>query len=272
MSEFTPDGAFLRQADYGYVDRVRASHSPELVDAHIAHGLLEETSLEENLSGLGVGGLRDALKSHGLPATGKKLSLIGRVLENFSIDEIKSLPLEPRFRLTEKGKKAVNDWVAAERMQRIERASSIADLILAGEYEKATNIIRPDGSKTSLDVSLPEGIGRYLADRGRNDIGFVIGIVEDIIMGYRPPTVLSDLADEGYDVSDKELQDASDGAHTYAKAIEASRLAGKYKISSTCPCCKRMNGKTFSLEEAKIGKTLPPFSTSCMAYVSLPDL
>lgn len=216
--------------------------------------------------------MRDALKSHGLPATGKKFFLIGRVLENFSIDEIKSLPLEPRFRLTEKGKEAVNDWVAAERMQRIERASSIADLILAGEYEKATNIIRPDGSKTSLDVSLPEGIGRYLADRGSNDRGFVIGIVEDIIMGYRPPTVLSDLAEDGYDVSDKELQDASDGAHAYTKAIEASRLAGKYKISSTCPCCKRMNGKTFSLEEAKIGKTLPPFSTSCMAYVSFPDL
>lgn len=272
MAEFIPDGAFLRQADYGYVNRVRANNPSEVVDVHISHGLIEESSLEDNLSRLGVAALKEVLQAHGLQTSGKKAFLIGRVLENFSIDEIKALPLEPRYQLTEEGRKAMREWDNAERKKRLDRASSIADLILAGEYEKATNVIRPDGSKSSLDISLPKGIGLYLADRGRNDREFVIGIVEDIVMGYRPPTVLTDLTSEGYDVSEEDLQDASDGAHAYAKALEVSKLFGKYKISSTCPCCKKMNGKSFSLDEAKIGKTLPPFSKVCMAYVSLPDL
>lgn len=50
---------------------------------------------------------------------------------------------------------------------------------------------------------------------------------------------------------------------TYAALnVERYEILGT-KDDRTCPKCRKMNGKTFLLAEAQVGKTLPPFCSTC---------
>lgn len=206
MSELISEVKLLRGIDFGYVDRVRKNYGDKVVDDYIHRGLIEETSMEWNVSRLRVQSLRKALRDKGLPASGDKTYLVGMVLENLSIEEIMSLPLEPRFMLTDAGKEYLLEAEEKLRNSRLERAEKVADLILLGEYKKAADLIRPAGAISSSSDYLPEGIGRCLADISPGNRGLAIAAVEDVIMGYRPQTVLSDLSAVGYDISEDLLQ------------------------------------------------------------------
>ena len=151
---------------------------------------------------------------------------------------------------------------------RIERAKMLAGLIADGKFDEAARKIRPEGSVSASSDTLPEGIARYFLDQKIRDTNFLVAVVEDVIMGYYPKTVIPDMASIGYKVKEVALNKAMKGCRAYSDAIGACMYGGKYQISS-CPCCGRMQGKTFPLSAAKIGKTLPPFSKDCHAFVGM---
>lgn len=157
----------------------------------------------------------------------------------------------------------------AGRVERLRRASHIATLISDGKLDEATDFIRPSGAISAGSDVLPEAISRFFADQGLEDASFLIALVEDVIMGLYPRTVIPDMAAIGYSVDEVALTVAARGCHAYAGAIRADGFGRKYAISlCSCKDCKRLAGKTFSLGEAKIGKTLPPFSETCLGTAS----
>ena len=267
MSDFTPDVNFLKNADGGYVKRVRTNYPIELVDAHVSHGLLEFFSVALDLPQTNVVTLRKILTSKSIDTTGAKTDLVNRILENFTPNELDSWPIERRYQLTTAGKEAVSTQEEADRNARLARASTFADLIIAKNFEEVIAATRPVGVISSSTDFYPEGISRYCADQHIQDRSFVVAMVESVIMGYYSKTVIPDMAAIGYDLSNKALDHAVAGCFSYAHALLVSAYNGKYTIRA-CPCCKRKDGKVFKIEEAKIGKTLPPFSNNCRADVS----
>lgn len=155
-----------------------------------------------------------------------------------------------------------------EQTARLERASMLADLIAEGKFAEAATKIRPAGAISAGSDYLPEGISRYFADQKIRDRNFMIAVVEDVIMGCYPKTIIPDMASIGYKVTESKLNHAMNGCHAYADALSSCKFSGKYKIVP-CSCCERMRGKVFTINDAKIGKTLPPFSKKCIASVGM---
>lgn len=153
------------------------------------------------------------------------------------------------------------------REERLSRAGAIADLIEVQKYKEAADLIRPAGSISAGSDYLPEAIGRFVEDRRVSDRGSLLALVEDVIMGHRPRTVIPDMESLGFKVNEQALNAASAGCHAYAKAIQADRFGKKYRIHA-CKCCQSKDGKVYPLSKAKIGRTLPPFSKGCIAWVS----
>lgn len=151
---------------------------------------------------------------------------------------------------------------------RLERAKVLAGLIADGKFDEAAIEIRPKGAISAGSDTLPEGIARYFLDQKIRDVNFLIAVVEDVVMGYYPKTVIPDMASIGYKVKEAALNKAAKGCRAYSDAIGVCKYGDKYQIN-TCPCCERMRGKAFSLSDAKIGKTLPPFSKDCRAFVGM---
>lgn len=158
--------------------------------------------------------------------------------------------------------------IADEREERLSIAGKIADLIETRAYKEAADLIRPAGSTSCGSDYLPEAIGRFMDDRRVSDRGSLLALVEDVVMGYYPRTVVPDMKSLGFNVNEQALNLASVGCHAYAIAIQADHNGMNYRIHG-CQCCRSKDGKVFPLENAKIGRTLPPFSKSCSAWVSM---
>ena len=226
MSAFQPDGLFLKRSGNGYKGKVLQYNSAAVVDAHVEHGYLVQSSIEDDLSRLGVQRLKEALKGKGLPTSGNKGAL----------------------------------------KKRIEQALHLADLISSQAFAAAAAEIRPAEATIAGSDVLPEAIFRYFADVGSTDKGFIAAVVESAIMGHYPRVVIPDMASIGVEIDEDKLNSACLGCASYASALCADRHGSKYKVCA-CPCCQHMDGKTFSLADAKVGVTLPPFSLECRALV-----
>ena len=50
MSAFQPDGLFLKRSGNGYKGKVLQYNSAAVVDAHVEHGYLVQSSIEDDLS------------------------------------------------------------------------------------------------------------------------------------------------------------------------------------------------------------------------------
>ena len=137
MSAFQPDGLFLKRSGNGYKGKVLQYNSAAVVDAHVEHGYLVQSSIEDDLSRLGVQRLKEALKGKGLPTSGNKGALVDRILAEFAESEISALPLEPRLLLTELGEAAVEQYETAAQKKRIEQALHLADLISSQAFAAA---------------------------------------------------------------------------------------------------------------------------------------
>lgn len=266
MSAFQPDGLFLKRSGNGYKGKVLQYNSAAVVDAHVEHGYLVQSSIEDDLSRLGVQRLKEALKGKGLPTSGNKGALVDRILAEFAESEISALPLEPRLLLTELGEAAVEQYETAAQKKRIEQALHLADLISSQAFAAAAAEIRPAEATIAGSDVLPEAIFRYFADVGSTDKGFIAAVVESAIMGHYPRVVIPDMASIGVEIDEDKLNSACLGCASYASALRADRHGSKYKVCA-CPCCQHMDGKTFSLADAKVGVTLPPFSLECRALV-----
>lgn len=269
MPEFQPDGLFLNRSGNRATEKVLQYNDASTVEAHVEHGYLAHSSLEDDLSRLGVQKLKEALKSKGLPLGGNKGVLVGRVLSGFTEDEISKLPLEHRLLLTELGKSAVEQYEISARKERIEQSFHLADLILSRDFAAASASIRPDGASAAGSDYLPEAISRYFSDVGSADRGFIAAVVESSIMGHYPRVVIPDMASVGIEIDEDKLNSACIGCAAYSAALFAGKYGRRYRVCA-CRCCQQMDGKTFALADAKVGVTLPPFSLECRALV-VPD-
>lgn len=266
MPEFQPDGLFLKRSGDRATEKVLQYNDASTVEAHVEHGYLAHSSVEDDLSRLGVQKLKEVLKGKGLPVSGNKSVLVGRVLSGLSADEISNLPLEPRLLLTELGKSAVEQYEVSAQKERIEYSFHLADLILSMDFDTAAASIRPAGASASGSDYLPEAISRYFSDIGSDDRGFIAAVVESSIMGHYPRVVIPDMASIGIEIDEDKLNSACIGCAAYSAALFAGKHGHRYKVCA-CRCCQQMDGKTFALSDAKVGVTLPPFSLECRALV-----
>ena len=157
---------------------------------------------------------------------------------------------------------------AEDREIRLARAGEIADLIEARKYQEAAKLIRPAGALSAASDYLPEAIGRFMNDRQISDRESLIALIEDVIMGFYPRTVIPDMESLGCKVNEQVLNMASCGCRAFAVAIQADQHGRNYRIHS-CQCCRSKEGIVFPLAKARIGRTLPPFSKTCTAWVSM---
>ena len=155
-----------------------------------------------------------------------------------------------------------------KRENRLSMAGKIADLIYEREYEKAADLIRPKGAISAGSDYLPKAIGCFMDDRGLSDRITIVPLVESVIMGYYPKTIIPDMKSLRFNVNEQALNWASIGCNAYARALAADHCGVNYRIHG-CPCCQSKDGKVYPLEKAKIGRTLPPFSKDCNAWVSM---
>lgn len=160
----------------------------------------------------------------------------------------------------------MEQYETAGQKKRIEQALHLADLISSQAFAAAAAEIRPAEATIAGSDVLPEAIFRYFADVGSTDKGFIAAVVESAIMGHYPRVVIPDMASIGVEIDEDKLNSACLGCASYASALCADRHGSKYKVCA-CPCCQHMDGKTFSLADAKVGVTLPPFSLECRALV-----
>lgn len=72
-------------------------------------GFINTASVESTLNACKLTDLKNILKKYNLKLTGKKADLIERLIQNISIDELKSLFTNPIYSLTEKGKSELNN-------------------------------------------------------------------------------------------------------------------------------------------------------------------
>lgn len=240
MSAFQPDGLFLKRSGNGYKGKVLQYNSAAVVDAHVEHGYLVQSSIEDDLSRLGVQRLKEALKGKGLP-TKRKQRRFGRSgsWPEFAESEISALPLEPRLLLTELGEAAVEQYETAAQKKRIEQALHLADLISSQAFAAAAAEIRPAEATIAGSDVLPEAIFRYFADVGSTDKGFIAAVVESAIMGHYPRVVIPDMASIGVEIDEDKLNSACLGCASYASALCADRHGSKYKVCA-CPCCQHI--------------------------------
>ena len=193
MSAFQPDGLFLKRSGNGYKGKVLQYNSAAVVDAHVEHGYLVQSSIEDDLSRLGVQRLKEALKGKGLPTSGNKGALVDRILAEFAESEISALPLEPRLLLTELGEAAVEQYETAAQKKRIEQALHLADLISSQAFAAAPQRYGQPKPLSQVRRS-PRSNLPLLCGRREHRQGLYCSVVESAIMGHYPRVVIPDMA------------------------------------------------------------------------------
>lgn len=82
--------------------------------------------------------LKDLLKNKNLIQSGKKIELVNRVNDNFTVDELSGLGLDKSLLLTESGKKTLNEIPISITHNHI-RDRKIINMIMNGDFENAYN-------------------------------------------------------------------------------------------------------------------------------------
>lgn len=274
-----PDYEFLEYVDNRYTNRAIERYGEQVIADHIEAGYLIQSTIEESLSLLTLPELKDILKTHNLILSGKKQELIQRIILNLDKTELSSIELPSKLYLSNLGEKALKDFVDAKNKDRITRASRIADLILSKQFKQASTI--PPLSPHSSFSDMPQAISICIHElEERKNISIfdnhlslldkktIMALIEYTCFGCSVSTIANDI---GEDVNLETMIYVANGCYAYNNALGFYRCGAKYKIHS-CSCCekcKKNDGKIFSVSEAKIEKTLPPFSENCRAFITM---
>lgn len=276
-----PDGAFLHQVSQKSVAHVEKLFDSSLIENHIKEGFLCLSTLEYDLSGILVPDLKAFLSARNLKISGKKADLISRIIENIPIDDIRTFAPDSYYLLTPKGKDAVNDWreslrqteerERAERQQkRIEAMKTYAPLIVSQNFNTVVSLTHSEHS--NLDV-YPKAIYLGLQDLNLLDYKYILAAVDYSILACDQGTIIDDMAYLGYVISEETIWQIIVGTRSYADLLNIRKWCTKYQVHSRggknhCDHCQFFNGKIFSVDEARIGVSLPPFCKSCNCYIT----
>jgi len=269
-----PDGYLLLHIDRESVSRAEDMFSHALIDQHIQEGFLRISDMEYDLCGTTVPELKKLLSSRKLKVSGKKADLVTRIIENFSVDEIRACVPDSYYLLTPAGQKAVENWREAAQKEeeerkkaRIEKIKTFASLIVAQDYKAAISLMHPANVSSSTDCYF-EAIHLCLNDLGIFNAQNAMVAVDSVVLGSTSRTIMEDMAFLDYPVNETDILRMTIGSFSYAQILNMRRIGcAKYQIKSLnpnpCDHCRPLKDKIFLASEAKIGATLPPFCDSC---------
>lgn len=279
-----PDGNLLLRVEQESVSYVEKLFSHNLINKHIKEGFLCLSSLEYDLSRVKVADLKGFLSAHDLKVSGKKADLIARIIENVSTNDIRALAPDSYYLLTPKGKVAKEEWQEAERLmeqkeraelqqKRIAEMETLAPLIASKNFETVTELLRPGNVISSSSDVYPEAIYRCLQDLDFLEHKYMLVAVDYAILGSDLRTIIDDLAYCGYSMEEKIVWQIIAGTRSYVDILHVRIWGTKYQIHSRdnklhCDHCQSFDGKIFSVDEAKIGITAPPFCDTCHCFIT----
>ena len=279
-----PNGNLLLQVERESMSCAEKLFDPNSIERHIKEGFLCLSSLEYDLSSVKVSDLKVFLSAHNLKTSGKKADLISRIIENISTNDIRTLVPDSYYLLTPKGKVAKEEWQEAERLaaqkeraerqqKRIAEMETYAPLIASRNFEAVIELIRTENTIfSSLDV-YPEAIYRCLQDLDAFEYKNILVAVDYAILGGDLRSIIDDMAYLGYPMDEKMVWRVIVGTRSYVDILHTRIWGTKYQIHSRdgkfhCAHCESFNEKIFSVDEAKIGVTAPPFCDTCHCYVT----
>lgn len=246
---------------------------------------------ESNLSLLTVAELKNLLKTKKISQTGKKADLIKKVHENFTKDEIQSIPKTKliSLQLTEKGKNLISD-LQSSATHNLELEDECIALILNENYNAAYSKVCHFRASSPLSSGLgfdwnnaaANGWHRDTLDKSNNKMRIHSAcVIFCTMMGisYRKADIIyKRITGEKYTLSEDEINSLSVEqfrGYTTAKInLHNLKTTGikQYKILATCDTrtckkCAQMDGKVFNVDDAIIGVNAPPFELDCRCCI-----
>lgn len=279
-----PNGNLLLRIDRESVSCAEKLFDHNLIEKHIKEGFLCLSSIEYDLSCVSAPNLKAFLATYNLKASGKKADLISRIIGNIPESDIRTFVPDSYYLLTPEGKVAKAEWQEAERLaeekeraecqqRRIAAMDTYAPLIASKNFEAVIKLTRPENFiSSSLDVH-PEAICRCLQDLDLWEHKYILAAVDYAILGSDLRTVIDDMAYWGYPMDEKMVWRVMVGIRSYVDILHTKIWGTKYQVHSRdgkfhCARCESFNKKIFSVDEAKIGVTAPPFCDTCHCYVA----
>lgn len=278
-----PNGNLLLRIDRESVSCAEKLFDYDSIEKHIKEGFLCLSSIEYDLSCVSVPSLKAFLATYNLKVSGKKADLISRIIGNIPESDIRTLVPDSYYLLTPEGKAAKAKWQEAEllaeqneraerQQRRIEAMDTYAPLIASKKFETVIKLTRPENVISSSSDVYPEAIYRCLQDLDLLEHKYILAAVDYAILGSDLGTVVDDMTCLGHSIDEKIVWQVMVGIRSYT-AIFMGCGYTKYQIHSRdnklhCDHCQSFDGKMFSVSEAKIGVTLPPFCASCVCYVT----
>ena len=276
-----PNGEFLQRVSQESIAHAKKLFDSSLIENHVNEGFLCLSTLEYDLSGIKIPDLKAFLSAHNLKMSGKKADLISRIIENIPIDDIRTLAPDSYYLLTPKGQDAVESWRVslhqaeqrerAERQQnRIEIMKTCADFIASRNFNAVVSLMHYENSGLAV---YPEAI--YLGLQGLNllDYEYILAAVDYWILSSDQRMIIDDMACLGYIMDEETIRQIIAGTRSYVDLLHIRILTVKYQVRSRdgknhCDHCQSFDGKIFSVNEARIGVSLPPFCKSCNCYIT----
>lgn len=260
---------------------------PVIMTKLLKNGYLKIGSAAENLDFLTVSELKDILKQHGLTISGKKAELIARINANVPKDILTSKLGEHKahYILSEKGISISSNSPAS-----ITKDIDLEDACLIAIHQNDFNSAYKMIARREMGKRFPRGIGVNWEKESRDGLSaqqhdFYSRIISDtagIERTYRECIILSDMLGVSNstplikrvcgDLDESLLNDANyslkksksqmDMESYISTGVRCYEVLGT-KDGQSCPKCRKMNGKTFPITDAQIGKTFPPFCLKC---------
>lgn len=282
-TDIFPNGNLLLRIDRESVSCAGKLFDHDLIEKHIKEGFLCLSSIEYDLSCVKLADLKCLLSTHNLKVSGKKVDLITRIIDNISESDIHTLVPDSYYLLTQKGKVAKEEWQEAERLveqkerakrqqRRIEEMEVYAPLIASKNFEVAMKLSRPENVLSWGDDVHPEAIYRCLQDLNLLEDKYIFAAVDYAILGSDFETIIDDMTYLGNTMDEKKVWQVIAGIRSYVDLLHIQLWGTKYQIHSRdnklhCDHCQSFDENIFSVDEAKIGITLPPFCDSCVCYI-----
>lgn len=267
----------------------------------LARKLLQISSVEYSLSKLTIAQLKNLLSDFNLKSSGKKQELLDRLLTNVSKEKLTALELKKYYVLTDSGKELVacnltkDDYDNRYNSLKIPHNEEIFNFIQNYNYKAAEDLIRSDQRNPVVQHSDYKGYNAYMEFTGLWPEKFIpiekklkSWLLLCYMVGFRHEdsnrfiynNVNINLPSSFVTQQLHVIKSMDDFAALFIteKNLAGSGLNVTYTIKSmnderVCAVCSRMDGKTFTVSEAKLGETFPPFlgctCELCRCYTSV---
>lgn len=129
-------------------------------------GLIAEADLSDHLAyKFKVSDLKEFLKQHGLPVSGRKQDLIGRLIQADPEGMQKAVAGLAVCRCTERGQQVAEQYLSSEKEERIQVEQSVRDAICRREFREASQLVATFEAKQVFSRGMNIEWGNYDSKR-----------------------------------------------------------------------------------------------------------